>query len=269
MSDKAIIIYKKAGQKPLDCIVELKKSRQEWKYLPMTYAGRLDPLAEGVLLLLVGDECLKKDEYLALPKEYEVDVLFGFETDTYDVLGKVVASPEEVFERSSDLLDKFLKGRGQTVSNTSYGFAEEALSQFTGKITQVYPQYSSRTVEGKPLYQWARAGKINEIEIPKHNVLVESIEILNTGEITGEDLLIKIIDDIGKVSGDFRQEEILTLWNKVLKDKKEIKYQTVKFKIVCGSGFYVRVFAHDLGKALGTSALALKIIRTRIGEYIC
>ncbi|MEY2671815.1 MAG: tRNA pseudouridine synthase tRNA pseudouridine55 synthase, partial [Candidatus Parcubacteria bacterium] len=49
----------------------------EWKNLPMTYAGRLDPVAEGLLLVLVGDDCKEKDKYLDLNKEYELSILFG------------------------------------------------------------------------------------------------------------------------------------------------------------------------------------------------
>jgi len=56
---------------------------------PLTYAGRLDPMAEGVLIILVGDECKKKQKYLGLDKEYEIEVLFGLETDTQDILGVI------------------------------------------------------------------------------------------------------------------------------------------------------------------------------------
>ena len=64
------IVDKKCGQTPLDCIKDIKKANPELAHLPMTYAGRLDPLAEGVLVILIGDECLKKDEYLKLEKVY-------------------------------------------------------------------------------------------------------------------------------------------------------------------------------------------------------
>ena len=49
--------------------------------------GRLDPLAEGVLLILIGDECKNKEKYLGLDKEYEVAIIFGISTDTGDALG--------------------------------------------------------------------------------------------------------------------------------------------------------------------------------------
>ena len=56
----------------------------------MTYAGRLDPMASGVLLVLAGEETKNKDKYLGLDKEYDFEILFGFATDTYDILGKVI-----------------------------------------------------------------------------------------------------------------------------------------------------------------------------------
>jgi tRNA pseudouridine(55) synthase len=267
MPQDVIIVWKRQGQTPLEAIQGLSKQRPELAQVPMTYAGRLDPLASGVLVILVGDECLKKDEYLALPKEYEVEVLFGFETDTYDVLGKVMHPSGSA---------SHLPFAGEEI--------QSILKNFTGKISQKYPPYSSRTVNGKPLHQWAREGKGHpasylgtpqegNILLPSHAVFVESIEVLVMSEITGEKLLQKIIEDISRVNpkSDFRQEEILKLWEETLhtQESKKENYQTVKLKIVCGSGFYARVFAHDLGSALGIPALALNILRTRVGEYVC
>ncbi len=244
MNDKVIKVYKKVGETPLDCIHNLKKEYPEWGLFPMTYAGRLDPLAEGVLLILVGDECNRKDEYLNLSKEYEVDILFGFATDTYDVMGKLENS------------------------NSCYAFAlQDVLPKFIGKIKQSYPPYSSRPVNGKPLFMWAREGKLDEIEIPTHNVFIENIEIIENREILGRDLLEEVKEKIAKVKGDFRQKEILKIWEEKLKDKEEEKYPVVKLRISCGSGAYMRSIANDIGKELGIPALAFKIVRTKVGEF--
>lgn len=262
--DKVIKIYKNKGETPLDCIKKYKLTNPSLAYLPITYAGRLDPLAEGVLILLVGDECLKKDEYLKLPKEYEVDILFGFTTDTYDLMGKVKTTPEILFERSSDEGDG---NRGQTISNRLGDEVSEILFQFTGKIKQKYPIYSSRPVKGKPLFMWAREGKLGEIEIPEHDVFVESINLIKESSINGENLLEKIESDIGKVKGDFRQEKIIKIWREILKDKKEEEFRIITLRISCGSGVYVRVLAYDIGQKLGIPSLALNIKRTKVGEY--
>lgn len=271
MPEEVIKVYKKCGETPLECINSLKYNNPELRFLPMTYAGRLDPLAEGLLLILAGDECHKKDDYLALSKEYEVEVLFGFATDTYDVMGKIVndASLKLLFKRSSDLLAEFFGKLGQTILNSNSNSAlEEAIFSFVGNINQSYPIYSSRTVKGKPLWQWAREGRLGEIEIPSHIVKVESIDIINTTQIKGGELLSKIKNKISSVKGDFRQEEILSIWEDKLKDKEGEEYPVLKLKISCGSGVYVRGIADELGKKLGTPSLALSIVRTKIGEYI-
>ncbi|MDD3662877.1 MAG: hypothetical protein PHT84_03360 [Candidatus Pacebacteria bacterium] len=249
MSSEVFNIYKKQGQTPLSCIKELKKAHPELSSLPMTYAGRLDPLAEGVLLVLTGDECYKKDEYLSLPKEYEVEILFGLTTDTYDLMGKVLEHqvvPKELISRNN---------------------IKNIIPTFIGKIKQLYPPYSSRTVNGKPLFKWAKEGRLSEIDIPAHNVFVDSIDILGEKEYTGKDLLEETKKVIGKVEGDFRQEEILTLWENELKDKDNEKYYTITLKISCGSGFYARVLAYDLGQKIGCPSIAFRIIRTKVGGY--
>jgi tRNA pseudouridine55 synthase len=274
MSDNIRIVNKKAGLTPLECINDLKKNEPKLAHVPVTYAGRLDPLAEGVLVLLIGDECLKKDEYLKLPKEYEVEILFGFETDTYDVMGLVNTMPKILFERSRDVGDG---SRCQTIPNSNFGSVsqdttfdealEKTLSQFTGRIKQFYPPYSSRTVNGKPLYLWAREGKLSEIEIPAHDVFVEKIEIIKEGIIRGDKLLNKIKKNISEVQGDFRQNEIVNIWQNILEDKKDEEYKTITLRIVCGSGVYVRSIAHEIGVKLKIPALALRIVRTKVGEY--
>ena len=80
-------VFKPVGISPLDAIKILKEKYPELKDEKMTYAGRLDPLAEGALLILAGNAVHKKEKYLKLDKEYEGEILFGFNTDTYDILG--------------------------------------------------------------------------------------------------------------------------------------------------------------------------------------
>ncbi len=270
--ENVLKIYKKKGETPLECIQNLKKNDENLNLLPMTYAGRLDPLAEGVLLVLVGDEVNKKDEYLKLPKEYEVDILFGLGTDTYDVMGKINGMKEDNFATSSYQFSgpRMREDEGPDHENWYEDFAHEIqkiLTGFTGTIEQSYPPYSSRPVLGKPLFAWAREDKLSEIEIPKHKVLIENIEILNQSEINGRELLNKVIEDISLVNGDFRQKEIIALWKEKLIGRDDEKFPILKIRVSCGSGVYVRVLAHDIGEKLNIPALALNIKRTKVGEY--
>jgi tRNA U55 pseudouridine synthase TruB len=114
---------------------------------------------------------------------------------------------------------------------------------------------------------WAREKKLDMIEIPEHNVFIEKIKLINENCISGENLLKNIKNDISLVVGDFRQKEILDLWESILLDKKEELYKTIKIKVHCGSGVYVRVLADDIGKRLNVPTLALKIRRLKVGKY--
>ena len=243
-------LYKESGQTPLQCINILKNSEPQLKLSPATYAGRLDPLAEGVLLILIGPECLNKDKYLALDKEYEVDVLFGFSTDTYDIMGTITDNMD-IVPRKEEI----------------YKSLNKIINDFIGTITQKYPPYSSRPVLGKPLFMWAREDKLSNIQIPEHKVEIKDINITGDYFIKGDELLLNVKERISKVHGDFRQEEIIKDWAKTLCNKNDQKYFVVKLKISCGSGVYVRGIADEIGKKLNIPALAYKIVRTRIGTF--
>ena len=267
MPERVIKIYKQVGQTPLECINNLKKKNSGLEFLPMTYAGRLDPLAEGILLILVGDECLKKDEYLALPKEYEVEILLGFATDTYDIMGLIKKTKELVDVKPRVAREVISPPRNDKVYLNNSLIFSKILPQFIGRIRQSYPPYSSRTVNGKPLFAWAREGKLSEIEIPSHDVFVENIEIIKEDPITGSKLLKYIQEKISLVKGDFRQSEIISTWEDELNKKGKEVYPIVKLRISCGSGVYVRGLADEIGKRVGVPALALSIKRTKVGEY--
>ena len=89
MEKKSIIVYKNLGETPLECLERVRSEQGIADDIPMTYAGRLDPMAEGLLIILIGEECKNKEKYLGLDKTYEFKILVGFSTDTYDLLGMI------------------------------------------------------------------------------------------------------------------------------------------------------------------------------------
>jgi len=240
-------IYKKAGETPLEAINRFRANNPEYQSVKITYAGRLDPLAEGVLILLAGDGVYEKEKYLKLDKEYEAEILFGFETDTYDILG----------------LPKMKKVIKDFNRNELTGF----LNNFLGKNSFPFPPYSSYKIKGKALFQWAREGKIKEIKIPEKEREIYEIKITRLRKIGGKNLLAQINKKIQKVKGDFRQEKILKRWEKILKNNAGIKFQTASIKIKCSSGTYIRSIAHKLGKELKNAGILLNLRRTKVGNF--
>ncbi len=227
----------------------------------MTYAGRLDPMAEGVLLVLSGDAIAEKQKYLDLPKTYTFQILWGFETDTLDILGKVsnigcLTVPEELKIR-------------------------EVLEKSIGKFEQKYPVYSSKPVNGTPMFQLAREGKLEELQTQTHEVELISAEFISRHTISSELLLQYIVAKVNLVTGDFRQKEIIEKWQDTVSRTpldipvaeqstlQDFAFTIDTIEVVVGSGFYVRQFVADLAEKLGTVAITFHIKRTKIGEIGC
>ena len=253
----AISLYKKRGQTPLETLNSLREKYPEYKDEILSYAGRLDPMAEGVLVVLVGKETNSPEnrkKYLDVDKEYEVEILLGIETDTYDILGKIT----HIFYDAS-----------QDTALVSDRDIEKKLKTYVGTFEQEYPPYSSKAVQGKSLFEWARKGKLAEIEIPKKSVTIYDIEFVNSSTLAGEEILKKVSEDILKVSGDFRQQEIIDIWQKNLGDVKNSTklFQVITIKMHCSSGTYARALAHDFGIGIGQRALAYSIKRLKIGSF--
>ena len=245
---KVIVLNKKEGKTPLECLEAFRAKNKIDKNIKMTYAGRLDPMASGLLLVLLGEETKNKEKYLKLDKEYEFEILFGFSTDTYDLLG----IPK---------VNNFLKNN----SPLEFGnLIQNNLKNFTGKFTQKYPIYSSKTVKGKPLFRYARGGE--DVEIPTREVNVKNLKFIKLRKINNKKLLENIELRISKVNGDFRQEVILKNWRKKL--AKENTFYVGSFKIKCSSGTYVRGIANSLGEKINIPSLAFSIKRTKVGKYV-
>jgi tRNA pseudouridine(55) synthase len=226
---KVIILDKKLGQTPLEAVEKFRKKNKEYAGVKMGYAGRLDPMASGVLVVLVGDENKKIEKYMKLDKEYHAQVLFGFTSDSYDLLG--IAKENKA---------KFDLGKVGV-----------------GKQTQELPIYSSYRIKGKPLFWYALHGVA--VKIPKTNIEIKKIKLGKVSKISSNKLLGEIIGRIDKVHGNFRQSKVKSRWKKLLQAEGE--YVIVDLRIKCSSGTYIRSIANKLGGVL----FSLK--RTMVGKF--
>jgi len=245
--NETISVYKKSGETPLECTERFRNENVLYENVPIGYAGRLDPMAEGVLLLLIGDANKERDEYMSLPKTYTIDILFGVETDSYDILGKVAH-----LEDSGRLTSKDISA---------------VLEKFVGEFKVPYPPFSSKPVSGKPLFRWARENRLHEIDIPNTKGHINKIEYLKTRHISALDLLKIVSNKINNISGDFRQKEIIKTWEDSLDVRKDQNFAVATVRVWCESGTYMRSLAHLSGEKLGTGAIALYILRESVGGY--
>lgn len=246
---KIVCLYKPVGETPLETILRFKTELSEYSGQKVSAAGRLDPMAEGLLLVLIGDENKNRNQYEALEKTYRFSVLFGITTDSYDLLGLPILNRNKPLE--NDAIEKL----------------HHYTDSLVGTQLQPYPPFSSKTVQGKPLYYWAREGKIHEIEIPAKTITISKLKYQNQSTISAKNLGETINEVIPRIEGQFRQTEILEEWNNLLSSNPDATFSLLSFSITCSSGTYVRSIAHQMGEYLQTKALAYSIERTQIGNY--
>lgn len=238
-------VFKPKGLTPLEALERLREKLKLPKELKMTYAGRLDPLAEGVLILLFGNKLKEKDKFLGLNKTYSAQILFGASTDTFDLMGKVL--------KVDNVLPKI-------------DAIKEELKRLLGKVMLPIPPYSSVPVNGRPSFMLARAGELNQKNLRFREMKINRISVGQIKTISAAAVLKSAQKSIAKVSGDFRQDEILKIWKRKLSGKK-FKFLIVETVIHCGSGTYIRSIAHQLGNKLGRPALLYSLKRDRVGKF--
>lgn len=256
--DRYAVRYKKVGETPLQVLEAYRKETNLPKEIPLSYAGRLDPMAEGELLILIGDECKHQKKYTSLDKEYEVEVLFGFSTDTGDALGICKEGCGDVLIEKSKLV--------------------ATLNTLKGKNHFSYPVFSSKTVKGKPLFLWALEERLSEIDIPKIDVELYTLKLLSLRKVSSSDVqnyiqnkietIPKISEESKRLGADFRRDSIRSRWKEVFDECDDGKqFYIATIRCVCSSGTYMRTLAEVIGKKLHTPSLSYSIKRTKIGRY--
>lgn len=154
--DGIINIYKPKEWTSHDIVAKIKKITGE----KVGHTGTLDPLAQGVLPILIGKGTQCSKYLVNHDKKYRVELKLGKRTETLDAEGKIIEEkeiPQNMLEQSNK-------------SNI-----EKTLKTFEGEIEQKPPIYSAIKVKGKKLYEYARKGQ--EVEIPTRKITIYSIEL--------------------------------------------------------------------------------------------
>jgi len=251
-----VVLDKKIGETPLAALEKWRSENPKYAEVSASYAGRLDPMASGKLLILLGDECKRQRAYTNLDKEYEIEVLLDLSSDTGDVLGM----PEYAHKETAKDVETLA-----------------ALRCERGVHLRDYPIFSSKTVQGKPLFLHALEGNISSIEIPEHIEHIYSIKNQSSYIIPLQELKIRIhafLDLVPRtqqsskrLGEDFRVNAIRAQWESILNKMPERNFTVLRLRVTCASGTYMRSLAGRIGFSLGTQALALSIKRTNMGTY--
>ncbi|MBQ1407973.1 MAG: tRNA pseudouridine(55) synthase TruB [Eubacterium sp.] len=201
-------IYKERGMTSHDVVSRL---RRLIGIRRIGHTGTLDPMAEGVLPVCIG-RAARIIEYLDLDiKTYKAVMLLGRAYDTQDVTGQVIREADEA-----------------SVSAITKQNVDCAMEGFKGLIEQYPPMYSAVRVDGRRLYDYARAGET--VNVKPRRVYITGLEVTDC--------------DLGK------------------------GYESsVSFTVSCTKGTYIRAIANDAGEKLGTGAALSALERTASGMF--
>ena len=171
------------------------------------HTGTLDPLATGVLVLCIGSATKLNEILTSTYKEYEAEITLGLLTDTLDITGNELKE-EKVKVNKEQIL--------------------EALNKMTGKYVQEVPIYSAVKVNGRKLYEYARAGE--SVELPKREVDIKELELI----------------------GNIKYTDNKTIFN---------------IRCLVSKGTYIRALVNDIGNSLNTIGVMSKLTRTKQGKF--
>ena len=151
MLDGFLNVYKEQGYTSFDVVAKLRGILKQKK---IGHTGTLDPMAEGVLLVCLGQATKLSEMLIDKDKTYRCVMLLGKTTDTEDVTGKVLTETADIPDEASVI---------------------ETVNSFIGTYDQIPPMYSAIKVNGKKLYEYARQGI--EIERSPREVRIFEVKI--------------------------------------------------------------------------------------------
>lgn len=234
-----LTVYKEAGYTSSDAVARLRGILRMRK---IGHTGTLDPDAEGVLPMCLGNATRICELIADREKEYLAVMRLGVRTDTQDMSGAVLSRIED------DELLRLLCGEDASrkqhpgeerptpeepaAEKESFGEAAAEIADkrirdvaacFTGEIDQIPPMYSAVKINGKRLYDLARKGKT--VERKARRITIFSLDI------------------------------------------EKIDIPLVTMRVRCSKGTYIRTLCEDIGEALGTGAAMQSLLRTRVGQF--
>ncbi len=182
--DEIRLIDKPKGWTSFDVVGKIRSNlrKETGEKVKVGHAGTLDPLATGLLIVLIGKATKRQDEFMKLDKVYEVVMKLGETSTTADDEGeKTVVSDRKPSE--NEVLN--------------------AVNSFVGDISQIPPAYSALKVNGQRAYKLARAGK--EVVIEPRKVTIYSIEEVKyeypivsfTTKVSSGTYIRSLVGDIG------------------------------------------------------------------------
>ncbi len=220
-----------------------------------THTGTLDPMAEGLVIVLTNNDRFDKEKYSDWKKTYQFEILFGIETDSLDLLG---------LQKNIDAMTlKNLKNLEEISQKL-----DTIIPNLVGKQRQQQPKFSAQRINGKSGFDLAKQQQAFEIKV--NNIEIFSLKILDGYSIEIPNLKKIITNKVSLIEGDFRQNEILENWKETFsqsQNNKVLTFPIIKLEAVVSKRTYIRSLVRDISKLINLPATTFSIVRTAEGPY--
>jgi tRNA pseudouridine55 synthase len=234
--DGLLVVDKAAGPTSHDIVARVRRVLGQPR---IGHTGTLDPMASGVLPLVLGRATRLARFVSAGDKTYEAEIRFGVATDTYDAQGLQTAEHRGPMPPIDDI--------------------DRALDAFRGTFMQQPPAYSAKKIGGKRSYTLARDARLKRRAACAVTDRPDSLDppaLASPVSVTAH--AIEIMRDVNdRDDRDDRRDP---------PDRREGR-DCIMVRVECSAGFYVRSLAHDLGQRLGVGAHLVALRRTRSGGF--
>jgi tRNA pseudouridine55 synthase len=239
-----IPVYKPLGASSHQLAARIGAERGE----KATHTGTLDPMAEGVLVVLTGEDRFRKQELSATKKEYHFQIVFGISTDSHDLLGVPTTVTTSIPQKK--VLEKKLTS---------------ILSQMLGETTQRQPIFSAGREGGKSYFELGKQQRVPK-KIKENDITLYSLDCKKMVEVQKETIMRYHKKALSTVSGDFRQEEIREAWESH-SDALPKQLLLAECTATVSKRTYIRGIVRDISQALQLPATTYSIIRTKNGQF--
>jgi tRNA pseudouridine(55) synthase len=242
------------GTKPSGITINqyIEEYKKKYNITKLCFCGRLDPMARGEVILLLGDKCKEMDKYTSVSKTYQFEIILGLQTDSDDVLG--------IIEKNITLELEEIINKLEEIINIDNKINDYILKSKNKNFNQKFHKYSSKKINGKSMWYYMKNNI--EIEQPTHLVNIYDIKKSNYKYyIYNEwrDYIINLINKIDK-NCNFNQDEIIKQWMS-LNIKKIV---SIPMEMKVSSGFYIRQFVRDLSEYINYPLLTYDINRIKL-----
>jgi tRNA pseudouridine(55) synthase len=231
--------------------------KNKYNIAKICYAGRLDPLAQGLMLILTDNDICTMNTHLKHNKKYTFDIILGLSTSSGDIAGNINEEANNI--------------------NITNAYIYEHLIEFIKNYTnQSYPNISSYVIKHdtygrKPMW-WYFKNNI-AINIPSKPVNIYDYKICDICQVNCADFYITALQRLNTITSKKTLEDLpidtyienyktsLNNINNVNNTDYKIK---ISMEIIVSSGFYIRQFCSDFGKYINIPSIAFDITRTDI-----